>query len=105
MYGPINIQDISIPIEELGLPNGKVYILMDLTEMSLTLPSGAIDASRNGLLVHEDVAHISLVTPSRMIDMLANMVGKLTGRGKLMSIHSSLQAAMDHLVKLANGQH
>jgi hypothetical protein len=77
---------------------------VDLTEMGLSLPSGAIDGARNGLIVHEDVAHIALVTSSRLIDAIANMVVKLTGRRDHVSIHASPQAAMDHLVKLASTQ-
>ncbi len=105
MYGRIDMQDVSLPIEELGPHNGKIYILMDVREVSLSLPSGTLDAARNGLLVHGDVAHISLVTSSRLVDALANMLAKLAGRKNHISIQPSVQAAMDHLVKLAGAQH
>ncbi len=104
VYGHASAQDISLSAEELGLDQGRKYVLMDASEMSLSMPDGAINAARNSYLTHENLAHVSLVTASRLFDMLANMVAKLTGRKNQISIHPSRQAAMDHLVKLASGQ-
>ncbi len=107
VYGHVTAQDISLSTEELGLSKdgSKKYILMDASEMSLSLPDGAINAARNSYLVDKNVAHTAVVTASRMFDMLANMVATLTGRKNQLSVHPSPKAALDYLVKLASGQH
>ncbi len=104
MYGQVSAQDISLSAEELGPDTGNKYILIDASEMSLALPDGFVNAARNGYLASAELAHVSVVTSSRLVDTLANMIARLTRRKNQMSIHPSVQAAMDHLVKLASAQ-
>lgn len=86
---------------ELGLGTGKpVFILIDATRMNPRLPEGFLEQARSSFLVHPDTQHLALVVHSGLLKSVALMAVKLTGRRDRFSLHETVAAAENHLMRL-----
>jgi hypothetical protein len=97
IWGDLQHEDMK-PNNELGLNEGRpIYILLDVSEMNVGLPDGFLDGARNSFFIHPNMAHMALFSTSSMLNSIAMMVAKLTGRPGKMSIHNNYDSAFKHL--------
>ncbi len=87
--------------EKMALDAGHaVYVLLDASGISNTLPENFLDGARNSFFIHPNMAHMALYTRSGLLRTVGNMVAKLTRRRDKLTIYDNYEAALSHLLKL-----
>lgn len=92
--------DDMIASEQLGLNQGKRYVMLDLSNMSIALPENFLEGAKNSYFVHDNLVHLSIHVQSHTLRMIANMVAKLTRNPGKLSLHDSREKAIQHLENL-----
>jgi hypothetical protein len=89
-------------VDELGLNEGQpIYILLDISKMSTSLPEDFLDGARNSFFIHPNMAHTAMYTQSTALGTIARMIAKLTRRKDKLTLHATYQEALNHLVALS----
>jgi hypothetical protein len=89
-------------VDELGLNQGQpMYILLDISQMTTSLPDDFLGGARNSFFIHPNMAHTAMFTQSTALATLAKMISKLTRRKDKLTIHGSYQDALNHLLALS----
>lgn len=88
--------------DDLGLNEGTpLYVLLDVSAMNLGLPEQFLDGAKHSFFIHPNLVHMAMYTDSNLLTHIGNMVAKLTQRQEKLSIHSSYDAALKHLLHMA----
>ncbi|MBC8171819.1 MAG: hypothetical protein H7X77_09100 [Anaerolineae bacterium] len=88
--------------DDLGLNDGvPLYVLLDVSIMNVGLPENFLNGAKNSFFIHPNLVHMAMYTESNLLTTIGNMVAKLTQRKEKLSIYSSYDAALKHLLKLA----
>jgi hypothetical protein len=97
IHGELTHEDMTCD-SELGLGRGKpMWVLLDVTHMSVALPEDFLDASRKSWFMNPDLQHMAVYTRSSLLAGVASMIAKLTRRKDKLSVHTSHDAAIAHL--------
>lgn len=97
IHGELTFEDMTCD-SELGLGKGNpMWVLLDVTQMSVALPEDFLDASRKSWFMNPDLQHMAVYTRSSLLAGVASMIAKLTRRKDKLSVHTSYDAAMAHL--------
>ncbi len=101
VYGDLTKDDLSVN-EELGLNAGHViYLLADLSKMSLGIPDKFLTTARQSAFSHPDVKHVAVYATSTMLTSLAKVVTKLARKQEKVTFYWKFEDALAQLVKLA----
>ncbi len=100
LYGDPEAADMLLETE-IGLDKGEpVYVLVDASDLSLSLPPNYLDTARKSFFTHPNLEHMAVFTGSTMLDAIGNMIAKLTRRREQLSLHKSREDALNHLLSL-----
>jgi hypothetical protein len=89
-------------VQPLGLDKGPRYILLDASEMSVALPEHFLEGARESFFIHPNTEHLALYVKSQLLGMVGLMVAKLTRRKEKLSVHSTYESALEHLIRLSD---
>jgi hypothetical protein len=104
IYGELTHDDMTCD-EELGINDGRrFYLLIDTNEMQVGLPDQFMDGAKRSWFMHANLIHMSMAMDSMMLRMVAKMVSKVTRRQDKMSLYTTREAALNHLLALAAKQ-
>lgn len=83
--------------EALGLNNRQLYVMLDISNMSIGLPENFLEGAKNSYFIHDNLIHLSIHVRSHPLRLIANMVAKITNNPGKLSLHESREAALQHL--------
>lgn len=101
-YGELEIEDMHLDHELSAAERDKVYIMLDASDMAITLPPNFMEHVRSSVVMQDNLAHIAVQTRSTTLIALVRVIGRLTGRGYKLSTHSSREEALRYLLELCN---
>lgn len=101
IIGALNYDDMTCEVE-IGLNERPLFIFLDVSKMDSGLPEDFLEGARVSFFVHPNMRHLAIYTDSVMLNMIATMVSKVTHRQDKLTTHKSIQAALDHLLKLSH---
>lgn len=100
LTGDLTYQDM-MSDDEIGLnENQQLYLMLDVSKMNVGLPDGFLDGAKNSFFVHPNLIHMAMYVESDLLRTIANMVAKVTRNVGKLSLHSSREAAIHHLLDL-----
>lgn len=100
LSGALNYDDMTAD-EKLGLNEGRpVYVLLDASQVDVALPENFLSGARGSYFTNPNLEHMALYVKSAWLKAIGEMVAKLTRRKDKLTVHSSYEAAMAHLVRL-----
>ena len=83
---------------DLDLDKGfPIWILLDVSDMSITLPDEFIDGARHSFFMSPNLQHMAIYCRSALLRSVALMVAKLTRRKEKLSVHATMEQAQAHL--------
>lgn len=85
---------------ELGLLEGPKYVLLDVSELDVGLPAGFLEGAKHSYFTHLNLRHMALYTRSHLLSNVGKMVAKLTHKKNQLSVHTSYDHAINHLLSL-----
>jgi hypothetical protein len=101
LQGELTWEDMTAD-EALGLDRGQpLYVMLDASRVSVALPENFLDGAKHSYFTNPNMAHMALYVESDLLRTIATMVAKITRRREKISLHSSQEAAIAHLQKLA----
>jgi hypothetical protein len=104
LTGDLTHEDMTCD-EALGFNAGRpMYLLLDASAMHVGLPDNFLNGAKNSFFVNDSLVHMALYLESQVLRTVALMVAKVTRRQEKMSLHSSYDAALNHLLNLAAKQ-
>ena len=99
-YGELEIEDMHQD-EAAGMnKRDRVYIMLDISDMAITLPPNFMEHVRSSIVVSDNLVHIAVCTRSPTLSALVRVIGRLTGRGNKLSTHPSREEALGRLLDL-----
>ncbi len=101
LIGSLNFEDMTAD-EPLGLNERPMFVLLDASEIEITLPENFLSGARESYFTNPNLQHMALYVQSAWLKAIGEMVAKLTRRKDRLTIHSTYEGAMAHLVKLTN---
>lgn len=97
IHGELTYEDMTCE-EELGLTTGKpMWVLLDVSDMTITLPEHFLDSSRKSFFLSENLQHMAIYCRSSLLRNVALMIAKLTRRGTKLSVYDTAEKAEGHL--------
>jgi hypothetical protein len=87
---------------DLGLNDGMpLYVLLDVSQMDVGLPPNFLDGAKHSFFLHPNLIHMAMYTKSSLLTTVGKMVAKLTHRQEKLSIFTSYEDAINHLMSMA----
>jgi hypothetical protein len=96
----LNFEDMTAVVP-LGLDKQPRYVLLDASQVSIALPEDFLSGARQSYFTHPNMLHMALYVKSDWLKTIGLMVAKVTKQKHKLSVHSSYEAAMQHLMTLA----
>ena len=86
---------------ELCLNKGQpVYLLVDLSNMTLGLPENFLNDARHSAIVQPNMIHAAIYVHSSLIKSIVSMIVRITYQNSKLSIHDQYDQALAQLQKL-----
>ncbi|MCU0463739.1 MAG: hypothetical protein MUF38_04135 [Anaerolineae bacterium] len=77
-----------------------MWVLLDVSDMTITLPEHFIDSSRKSFFLNDNLQHMAIYCRSALLRNVALMIAKLTRRGGKLSVYDTAEKAESHLRSL-----
>ena len=98
LYDNLQTEDMLLD-EKMGLNAGEpLYLILDVLDMNVRMPKDFLQDVRRCFYVNENLVHMALVIDSLILENVANLADKLTGRG-ILSFHKTYESALQDLLK------
>lgn len=98
ILGELTHEDMTCDAE-LDLDKGTpVWVLLDVSKMSVALPDHFLDGARHSFFMNPNLQHLAIYCESALLRSVALMVAKLTRRKDKLSVYSTLEKANEFLL-------